>query len=59
MAKYERVLNKTSYYENIEWLTTVLKEKKLDKQELYTAQLLVEENFMQLLKLAKKVRNRT
>lgn len=54
MAKYERVLNKNSYYENIEWLTTVLKEKKLDKQELYTAQLLVEENFMQLLKLAKK-----
>lgn len=54
MAKYERVLNKNSYYENIEWLTTVLKEKKLNKQELYTAQLLVEENFMQLLKLAKK-----
>lgn len=53
MSDTERILSKENLTETMDWLEAVLREKKASPKEIFTAQLLMEESFLQMAYMSK------
>ena len=53
MSDTERILSKENLTETMDWLEAALREKKASPKEIFTAQLLMEESFLQMAYMSK------